>query len=96
MWSSSHSIAADHRDHVVGDRSPHERHTEWREDIGLSGGFATVHQGRFPPGHDLVALYELTRSGLIEVDRPGGRVYLTATGASALGVYDDRTHRKVS
>ncbi|MBC6448005.1 hypothetical protein [Actinokineospora xionganensis] len=73
-----------------------DRDVEWREDIGLSGGFATVHQGRFPPGHDLVALYELNRSGLIEVDRPGGRVHLTATGASALGVSDDQAHRKVS
>lgn len=64
----------------------------WRGNIGVSGGFATASEGRFQPGHELVALYELTRAGLIEIDRSSGGVFVTASGGCAL----DLTHRKVS
>ncbi|MGH3862153.1 hypothetical protein [Actinokineospora sp.] len=65
----------------------------WRGNIGVSGGFATAGESRFQPGHELVALYELTRACLIEVDRPTGRVFLSASGIAALGGF---TQRKVS
>lgn len=69
-----------------------DNHISWQGNIGVSGGFATAGEGRFQPGHELVALYELTRAGLIEVDRTGGAVFVTVSGGGAL----DLTHRKVS
>lgn len=56
----------------------------WRTQTGPHGGFGLADGTRIPPGNELVALYELRNAGLIAVNRPAGRVTITAVGVARL------------
>lgn len=68
----------------------------WRADIGLSGGFAPVGGGRFPPGDALVALYELRNAHYIGVEAESGRIFITRLGLALLLPRNDLHRRKAS
>ncbi|MGH3520040.1 MAG: hypothetical protein ACRDQ7_22165 [Haloechinothrix sp.] len=73
-----------------------EGRVAWRTTVGVSGGFVSVGGMPFPPGDELVALYELRNSGLIAVDITVGSVRITPAGVARLTQWISWQHGKAS